>query len=107
MLTTLTGCIRAEFERLGDVGGPPWQSFFLRKSVYEAAPENRPVPDGLSRRYIETATGMNEAENARRAVERAREASGLLVSLELLLQAETARALLNEHDLLERTRTAG
>lgn len=101
MLDELLSSATAEMERL-DQTAPTWRAGLLRKAIYDVEPEQRPVPDGLSRAYIELATDLGEADRAQHAKARALETSALLVWLEGLVQAEVARAVGHEYDLLKR-----
>lgn len=101
MIDELVASALAEMARL-DGSVPDWTAGLLAKALYEAPPDRRPVPDGLSRAYLLLAAEEGAADRAAGAAARAVTTGALLVWLEGLLQAEIARAVLLEHDLLRR-----
>lgn len=99
MIDELVSAALADMASLDEVA-PDWRTELLRKALYEVAPDQRPVPDGLSRAYLVLAAEEGAADRAAGAAARARRTSALLTWIEGLVQAEIARAVVLEHDLL-------
>jgi hypothetical protein len=104
LVSALANCVLVEIERLEQAGRGDWRSALLRKVVHETPREMQPTPDGLSRQYVEIAKTLNNFDIGRRATHGDVEGGPLLSFVEALIQAEIARALLNEHELQSRFR---
>jgi len=98
MLFSMASMIKAELTRLQEQGFD-WRARLLRKTIYEVEPDLRPVPDGLSKRYIEIASSLNKRASRRAIAEVGKTGSGLLEMLEMAVQEEVATAILREHQL--------